>query len=95
MIDAHFKYFSNSKQNAAAMCDNFIAQAKNNPKGANPIWFKYKLPKSFTPLLNMPGMLCAKSIIDTDKRSKKVLFVIFIIRNFFKKLRQKKYTNCL
>ncbi len=73
IMHAHLTYFSNSKHPAATTCDNLIAQARNIPKGANPIWFKYKLPKSLIPLLNMPGTLCMNKIIATASRSKKVL----------------------
>ncbi len=79
--DAHFIYFSKSKQKADTTCDNLITQASNTPRGAKPIWFKYKFPKSFIPLLNIPGTLCIRSMMATADRSKKVLLKIFIGEN--------------
>jgi len=40
MMEAGFTNLLNSKQTAAATCDNFMAQAIGMPIGANPISFK-------------------------------------------------------
>jgi len=68
-IDAHFTYFSNIRQKAETKCDSLIDQAIGTPSGAKPIWFKYKFPKSFMPLLNIPGILCANRIMAIAKQA--------------------------
>ena len=56
-----------------------MSQAVCTPKGAKPIWFKKKLPKSFTPLLNIPPTPCINKIMAIGKRSKKALLRTFIL----------------
>ncbi len=61
-------------------------QAKNTPKGANPILFKNRLPKSFTSLpVKIPCKLWERKITATPSLNRKVLvniFFLFIIKVF-------------
>lgn len=40
---------------AHTTCEIFMAHARYTPNGENPIWFKNKFPKAFTPPFNIPG----------------------------------------
>lgn len=62
-------------------------QAKNTPKGANPILFKNRLPKSFTSLpVKIPCKLWERKIVATPNLNRKVslnISPLFITIVFF------------
>ena len=75
-----FRYLSVKSEKAKAICDSFIAQAKCNPMGAKPTLFKYRLPKSLIPLLNIPPMAWTKNMIMRAIRRNDRLFVNLLFR---------------
>jgi hypothetical protein len=69
-------YLFNINSIAQTICESLISQASGTPKGANPFWFRNRLPNKLTSPVIILGIPWVKSTIAIVARKRNVWVII-------------------